>query len=506
MGDARYLADGLQNLGVTLRELKRDADARAAFEEALKTQRELGDEEGLAGTLTNLGSLAGDEGRFDEALAHYHEALRFDEAAGYKSGQAILLRNIGSTLHRVGRTDEARSWLDRAASLADELDDPERIASARLERAAVLEAAGAPAAALADVRAALAASQRAAEQARSDAVLQLQSRFETLAKERQIERLQHEATERELSLARAESERNTIEQAHQLEAARRRTAWTVASAALFAAGLLVFLFVFQRRTAHRLARQREELARALAELHDANADLKRLYARKSEWLGFAVHELRSPLFGIDGCCAEFEAGFADSASATIARIREAAGRMRHELDAWLEAERREQDSLELQPSDTDLGQLAVTVVREHQAAARAKQIDLRHHADSPAPVFGDARRLREVIDNLVSNALKFSPPGRAVTIRTGTVAARAWCEVLDEGPGLQAPDFERLFQPFTPLSARPTAGEPSTGLGLHGAHRRIVAHGGTLAAENRDDGGAVFRFALPMTKEVPLHA
>ena len=460
--------------------MKRDADARPVFEEALKIQRELRDEEGLAGTLTNLGSLDGDEGRFDEALAHYHEALRYDEAAGYKAGQAILLRNVGSTLHRLGRTDEARAWLDRAVSLADELEDPERIASARLERAA--------------------------EQARSDAVLQLQSSFETLAKERQIERLQHEATERELSLARAESERNAINQARQLEAERRRTAWTVAGAALFIAGLLVFLFAYQRRTAQRLARQREELARALAELHDANADLKRLYARKSEWLGFAVHELRSPLFGIDGCCAEFEAGLANSAADTVAGIREAAGRMRRELDAWLEAERREQDSLELQRADTELGQLAAAVMREHQAAARTKQIELHHHTDSPAPVLADARRLREVIDNLVSNALKFSPPGRVVTIRTGTADTQAWCEVLDEGPGFQAADFDRLFQPFTPLSARPTAGEPSTGLGLHSAHRRVVAHGGTLTARNRDEGGAIFRFTLPTTKEIAVHA
>jgi signal transduction histidine kinase len=498
MDDVIYLADGLQNLGVTLRELKRDAEARAAYEEALKISREHEDEEGLAGCLTNLGALAGDEGRHEEALAYYQEALGYDEASGYKSGQAILLRNIGTTLHRIGRTDEALPWLDRAVALSEELDDPDRIASARLERAAVHEAVGQPAAALADLRAARAADQRQAEAARQKALLQLQSKFETLQKEQEIERLQHEATENELSLTRSEAARTTAEQAHTLEQARRQTAWAAAGAVTVVAGLLVILFTSQRRTSRRLAR-------ALAELHAANAELQQLYKRKSEWLSFAVHELRSPLFGIDGLCAEVASGLTDSPAQAVGHIRQAARRMRGELDAWLETERREQDTLVLQPAPLDLGSLAAEVVTQNQTAARAKNITLAGRAESPAPVTADARRIREVIDNLVSNAVKFSPPGLHVTVRTGVDQATAWCSIEDEGPGLQEADFAKLFQPFTPLSARPTAGEPSTGLGLHGAHQRVTAHGGELTARNGAHGGAVFRFTLPLASKLVAH-
>ncbi|MCB1103091.1 MAG: tetratricopeptide repeat-containing sensor histidine kinase [Opitutaceae bacterium] len=499
MDDVIYLADGLQNLGVTLRDLKRDPEARVVFEEALKISREAGDEEGLAGCLTNLGAIAGDEGKFDEALACYQEALRYDEADGYKSGQAILTRNIGTTLHRAGRTGEAVPWLDRAVALSVELDDPERLASAHLERAAVHEALGEPAAAVTDLRAAMNAKDRLAEAARSRSLLELQSKFETLEKERQIERLEHEATERKLALTRTESARLAAEQAHSLEQARRQTAWIVAAAVALVAGLLIVLFFLQRRTSRRLAR-------ALSELSAANRELQGLYQRKSEWLSFAVHELRSPLFGIDGLCAEYEAGLADAPKTTVSQIRQTAQRMRSELDAWLETERREQDStLVLQKSAADLGTLTAEVVERHQAGARAKQIALSFLAEAPTPVSVDARRIHEVIDNLVSNALKFSPPNRRVTARTGVAGNTAWCCIEDEGPGLQEADFKTLFEPFAALSAKPTAGESSTGLGLHGARQRVEAHGGELTAENRPDGGAVFRFTLPLADMIVAH-
>ena len=258
------------------------------------------------------------------------------------------------------------------------------------------------------------------------------------------------------------------------------------------------LFTSQRRTSRRLAR-------ALAELREANAKLQRLYKRKSEWLGFAVHELRSPLFGIDGLCSEFAAGLADAPAMTVSQIRQTAQRMRQELDAWLETERREQDTLILQPTSNDLGNLTAAVVGLHQAAARAKQIELQHYIDAPAPITADARRIREVIDNLISNALKFSPPGRQVTVRTGKEHATAWCRIEDEGPGLQEADFAQLFQPFAQLSARPTGGESSIGLGLHGAHQRVIAHGGTLTAQNHPTGGAVFRFTLPLAAKPAAH-
>ena len=311
-----YLASGLENLGITRRELGQDGAARVAYEEALALYRQVGDEPGLAGVLTNLGALAGDEDRPEEALGHYREALAYDRATGYRPGEAILLRNIGATLWRMGRADEALTWLDQAVAMADELDEPARMASARLERAAVREGLGEATAALGDLRAALAAREREATSTREQALLEMQTRFETLEQERRIERLQRVAVERDLGLARSEAAREAAEQARVVEQARRRVAWVLTAAAAGLTVVLMFLWRAKWLAARRLAQQRAELAQALGELHAAHGELKRLYERKSEWLGFAVHELRSPLFGIDGECAEVEAGLAESAPAS----------------------------------------------------------------------------------------------------------------------------------------------------------------------------------------------
>lgn len=494
-----FLAAGLENLGITLRENARDAAARKIYEEALAIYREAKDEEGLAGVLTNLGSLTADEGEFTSALAFYEEALRYDRAAGYKPGEAILLRNIGATLRRAGRTTEAIKWLDQAVALATELADPERIVSAREERAGALEAAGRPGEALADLREAAAVRIKRETETRQEALLDLQTRFETVQKEREIERLERVAVERELGLTRSEAARETAEQARVVERAQRRTAFALAIGAAVAAVLLALAYYVKQRAAQRLARQRAELAAALAELHAANAELKRLYARKSEWLGFAVHDLRSPLFAIDGLCAEVACDTAESPVHTVAEIRSAAGRMRRELDEWLEAERREQDELKIQPVKTDLGALVAAVLELNQPAARAKKLTLTHRAIDVSCARVDPWRWREVVDNLISNAIKFSPPGLGVLVETGASGGQAWCRVTDGGPGISDEDRVRLFGAYARLSAQPTAGEPSSGLGLHLVKRIVDAHGGRIKVTRAASGGAVFEVSVAVT-------
>lgn len=112
--------------------------------------------------------------------------------------------------------------------------------------------------------------------------------------------------------------------------------------------------------------------------------------------------------------------------------------------------------------------------------------------------FGDALAAERVVENLLSNALKFAPPGSRVDVETGpgnpgSVRVR----VLDRGPGIDPADQKRLFQRYTRLSASPTSGESSTGLGLSIAKQLAEAMHGSLAYEPRPGGGSVFVFDMP---------
>ena len=112
----------------------------------------------------------------------------------------------------------------------------------------------------------------------------------------------------------------------------------------------------------------------------------------------------------------------------------------------------------------------------------------------------DADRIREAIDNLVSNAVKYSPIGGAIDLLVTRQDDGIVVEVRDQGAGLSPEDISRLFGRFQRLSAKPTAGETSTGLGLSIVKRIVDLHGGRIAVESAGPGkGATFKMTLPVT-------
>jgi two-component system sensor histidine kinase/response regulator len=105
-----------------------------------------------------------------------------------------------------------------------------------------------------------------------------------------------------------------------------------------------------------------------------------------------------------------------------------------------------------------------------------------------------------VVDNLLSNAVKFSPAGKSVTVATRAAGPVAEIHVRDQGPGLTPADREGLFRRYTRLSARPTGGEPSTGLGLSIVQTLTLAMNGSVACESEPGGGALFVVKLPLAE------
>jgi signal transduction histidine kinase len=112
-------------------------------------------------------------------------------------------------------------------------------------------------------------------------------------------------------------------------------------------------------------------------------------------------------------------------------------------------------------------------------------------------VMADPVHLRQVVDNLVSNAVKYSPPGSTVTVSVEQQNSGWRVNVQDEGPGITAADREHLFKDFARLSAKPTGGEKSTGLGLAISRRAVEAHGGQIGVDSEPGHGANFWFTLP---------
>jgi signal transduction histidine kinase len=143
-------------------------------------------------------------------------------------------------------------------------------------------------------------------------------------------------------------------------------------------------------------------------------------------------------------------------------------------------------------------------VRLAEATASGKGITIATEVAQTPPMAFDPDLLARLLDNLLSNAVKFSPPRSKVRVDLRLLGNEAVVRVRDQGPGILPEERMRLFKPFERLSARPTAGEKSLGLGLAIAEGIAVAHGGRIWVESEPGQGAAFCFALPANPDQSL--
>jgi CheY-like chemotaxis protein len=247
-----------------------------------------------------------------------------------------------------------------------------------------------------------------------------------------------------------------------------------------------------------LSRLNNELTNLQRELSRKNAVLSRLNEEKTTWLGVAAHDLRNPIASIRAHAALLLAGGLESAQEraaleTIARVSE---QMLLLVNDLLDVSAIESGRLELHVERCHLRGLVGQRVEFFELLAARKGISIGTSLQD-AVVELDPNRIEQVIDNLISNAVKYTPPGRAVLVSLELQEEAAVLAVRDEGPGLTDEDRRGLFGAFRRLSAQPTGGEKSTGLGLAITQRIVVAHGGRIEVESVPGRGATFRVHLP---------
>jgi signal transduction histidine kinase len=160
--------------------------------------------------------------------------------------------------------------------------------------------------------------------------------------------------------------------------------------------------------------------------------------------------------------------------------------------------------MDLTPATLDLCGLAQQAVGEAQRRAEAKGVELVFDGNGAVEVTADKGRLFQLLDNLVSNALKFTPEGGRIEVRVSRNGA-AVLEVRDTGIGFTAEEAARVFERFYRADNAIEGQVQGTGLGLFIAQAITEAHGGTISAAPRDGGGAIFRIELPAVRIAMMH-
>jgi PAS domain S-box-containing protein len=231
-----------------------------------------------------------------------------------------------------------------------------------------------------------------------------------------------------------------------------------------------------------------------------NERLRELDGMKDEFIGLVSHELRTPLTSIIGYVKLLRDRRTSEANADqyAEVIQRNSQRLLRLVEDLLFLSQTHSGTVSVELRSVDLGEIAESAVEEMRPEAERKHIAL---AFSPAcaprlPV--DATRIAQLLGNLISNAVKFTPDGGKVEVRVGTDGDKAVLEVADTGVGIPAADRERIFDRFFRSAIATQQMIPGTGLGLTIAKNIVVAHHGAITVDSDEGRGSTFRIWLPL--------
>lgn len=243
--------------------------------------------------------------------------------------------------------------------------------------------------------------------------------------------------------------------------------------------------------------QKEELEVQNKRL-DTNAErLQKANKLKNEFLGMAAHDLKNPLSVISGFT---DIILADKETLTdehvdfLETIQRGSKQMFGLISELLENARNDETELTLTKTSTDLDELLTSLTSSYRAALETKELTLNYATNEKIEAIVDIDRMREIFDNLVSNAIKYSPLGKNIwiSLTKDTSTGKIRFIVRDEGQGMTKEDLESAFGRFQRLSAQPTGGESSNGLGLSIVKRLVELHDGDVWIESEYGHGCAF--------------
>jgi signal transduction histidine kinase len=249
-----------------------------------------------------------------------------------------------------------------------------------------------------------------------------------------------------------------------------------------------------------------EMAMMQRTLVQQQAELRAMNEEKNHFIGMAAHDLRNPLTGIrlfsEVLLRQGAEILSDKQLRMVEQIKSISQKMTAIVNEFLDVSKIESGKLSLTLQEANLNGLIEGVVELQQPDASRKEIRLEFTAAERITAIIDSGKIEQVVTNLITNAVKFSPFGSAVAIGLARHDGMAEIFVADEGPGIAAEEIPRLFRPFQRGSATVTGREQSVGLGLVICKKIVEGHGGRIRIESEFGKGATFYVELPVEVRV----
>ncbi|SMO94016.1 tetratricopeptide repeat-containing sensor histidine kinase [Gracilimonas mengyeensis] len=476
-GSPGHIAMMDHNIGVAYRHLNQHDSALVYLEKAMEQRRRINDKHGLASTYQNLGKVYIDQQQYEFALNYIETALQIQEEIGDQVNISATQLYAARIFYNLNDYDQAEYYGQRSLETSSNTGRLDHQAEALQFLSKVEEAQSNPGAALNYLRRYTNLQDSLNQQNQVEAFEEMRARYQTTEMEQKIELLNKEQKIKEADLARAKLFRNSL---------------IGGSTAL----LIILMLLYTR---FRASKKHER------ELQEKNKRLEELSEEKSEYLHIAAHDLKTPLSGILG----FSELIKDP-DCPPEEIREharfihiSAYRMLDLIKQFLDVNAIESGKKMAEVEPINLYPELKQVLEHYEYRAKWKNISLIEELHSEClPAIADSSIFQEVMENVLSNAVKYSPKGSRVWIRSEQCTEFLRIAVIDEGPGLSEDEQKQLFQKFKRLSPDPTEGEGSTGLGLYIVKKMMDAMNGKVWCESTPGEGSTFYIELPLAEGV----
>ncbi|GAB4332030.1 MAG: hypothetical protein OHK0038_07380 [Flammeovirgaceae bacterium] len=475
------------NIGDDYRISKDFGIALMYTEKAYKIFKDVKDPYYLALTEMNLGEIALDKNDPDEALKHLELAYeQMKNAAPLK--KSYILECLGNAYRQKKRYDLSMNYLQEALSNAQAIEAKPQLVSVYEQLSLTAEASGDIVKALSYFKLFKHVDDDLKEKSHNVRTSILQHQYDTHKKNKEIELLN----------------KNQLLNLQIIRNQQKERYWLVGGIFLLSLLIIITLlsYIYRSKQNKKLKIQNEEIQaqknKILQQnilLEQKNIELDKLNEEKDYLLGIAAHDLKSPLkqiIGLINIIQMEEGNLSESQKDCLTRVIDSANRLSELINKILDMDALKANKQKLDIQRIDLHPILSALAMDFENVASKKQIKIHKELETHAFVMGDSHYTMQIFQNLISNAIKFSPKEKNVYLRLRNNGDKVKVEVQDEGPGFTEEDKSKIFGKFQRLSASPTGGEKSNGLGLSIVKKFSEMMGANIYLESEDGKGATF--------------
>ena len=470
-GDRKTVANTLNNIGLmysTLGENKKSNEYLFKSLKFIDRNNSITDE---ANVLNNIGINYKALGNYGKALDYFNESMNLIQVTQNKGDESNVLNNIGTIFSLLNKEDKAIEKFLECLDIAKNIGDRKGQASAYLNLG---------------ISHLNLKNYSVAKNYLNDAT---ELSGEIKAKDIKMSAIFHQAELFE-AISNFEEALVCYKRYHDIERELFNT-----DSHLKSKGLIAQYESEKNRKEYEAAREKNiELEQMIQKLDTLNEE-------KDHYISIISHDLRDPLSAIYGITdlilSEKDTTSKEELLEYITSINQSSTKVLKILKHLLRINEIESGKLEVHPENINFVSTLDSIISDYKQRADAKNININFNTEKDYTIFGDRNSLNSVFANLISNAVKYSPKDKNIFIKTSFRDGYVLTQIKDEGPGLTMKDKEKIFQKFAKLSARPTGGEDSIGLGLSLVKKLVTINNGNVWVESEHGHGSTFFVKLP---------